>query len=111
MRAKPVWDPFTGLEFFFGNAETDGRLTAWHNAGNRANELTYLVNISAVVDTIAIRSDTTTALSKAAAESKYLLAVGNVFESKACWMPDSLFASCTKNRFEQSKKIMMDCNH
>jgi len=100
VRAKPVRDPSTGLEFFFGNAETDGRLTAWHNAGNRANELTYLVNISAVVDTIAIRSDT---LSKAAAESKYLLAVANVFESKACWMPDSLFASCTKNRFGQSE--------
>ena len=82
MQAKPVWDPFTGLEFFFGNVETDGRLTAWHNAGNRANELTCLINILAVVDTITIRSDTTTMLSKAAAEYKCLLAVANVFESK-----------------------------
>jgi len=35
-----------------------------------------------VVDTIAIRSDATTTLSKAEAESKYLLVVANVFELK-----------------------------
>jgi len=57
-------------------------LTTWRDAGNRVNELTCPANLATVVNTIIIRIDTTTTLSKTAVEVKYLLAVAHVFESK-----------------------------